>query len=172
MKAHRGFSLLELIVVISIVAVLAGMFLSRVPYYQEMAEKTAMEQVEGALQSALVLRYGKLMARGSATEKELRALSTDNPMTWLQQKPRNYAGEFFDPAPQSVPPGHWMFDLKSRELIYTVDHAEYFKPGKDGKKWIRFHVRLGYEPVSGRSKSDKEITSTLFEPAEAYHWLD
>ena len=171
-SSQRGFTLLELIVVISIVAVLAGTLLSRIPYYQEQAEKTAMEQVAGALQSALVLRYSTLMARGALNDKELNTLTTDNPMNWLQQKPRNYAGEFFDPAQKSVPPGQWIFDLKSHDLIYTVDRAEYFKPGKDGKKWIRFHVQLGYEPVLGRPKSGKELTSTVFEPTEPYHWLE
>lgn len=168
----RGFTLLELIVVISIVAILAGSLLSRIPYYQEQAEKAAMEQVAGALQSALVLRFSTLMARGALNDKELNALGADNPMNWLQRKPRNYAGEFFDPAQKSVPPGHWVFDLKSRDLIYNVDRAEYFKPGKDGKRWIRFHVQLGYEPVLGRPKSGKELTSTVFEPTEPYHWLE
>ena len=168
----KGFTLLELIVVISIVAILAGVFLNRVSFYQEQAEKTAMEQVAGAVQSALVLRYSTLMVRGAANEKELTALATDNPINWLQQKPHNYAGEYFDPTPQAVPPGHWVFDLKSHDLIYTVDHADYFTPGKDGKKWIRFHVQLGYEPALGRPGAGKELTATLFQPTEPYHWFD
>lgn len=172
MKAKRGFTLIELIIVISIVAVLAGLFLSRVPYYQEQAEKAAMEQVAGAIQTALVMRYGALMARGAASAKELNLLATDNPLNWLQQKPRNYAGEFFDPAPMAVAPGNWLFDLKSRDLIYVVDHGEDFVPDKGGKKWIRFHVRLAYDSVLGRPESGKEVTATLFEPTEPYHWLD
>lgn len=171
MKTLRGFTLLELIAVISIVAILAGLFLSRIPYYQEQAEKTAMEQVAGAVQSALVLRYGTLMARGAANQKELDKLVTANPLDWLQDKPRNYAGEFFDPTEQTVAPGHWMFDLKSHDLIYTIDHADYFKPGKDGRKWIRFHVQLDTEPALGLPAS-KEVTATLFRPVEPYHWFD
>jgi prepilin-type N-terminal cleavage/methylation domain-containing protein len=170
--SSKGYTLLELIVVISIIAILAGIFLTRIPYYQEQAEKTAMQQVEGALQSALVLRYSALMTRGAANEKELDILADDNPIKWLQQKPRNYAGEFFDPNPQTAAPGHWIFDLKSHDLIYIVDHADHFKPGKDGKKWIRFHIKLGYEPVLGRPESGKELTSTQFVPTEPYHWLD
>ena len=169
---HRGFTLLELIVVISIVAILAGSLLSRIPYYQEQAEKAAMEQTVGALQSALVMRYGALMAHGAANEKELKALAADNPMNWLQQKPSNYAGEYFDPAPQAIPFGYWFYDLKSHDLVYSIGHAENFKPGKDGRKWIRFHTRIVSEPVLGRPESGKEVTATLIEPTERYHWLE
>lgn len=171
-KSAKGFTLIELIVVIIIIVVLAGIFLIRVPLYQEQAEKAAMQQVEGALQSALVLRFGALHARGAASEKELGILATDNPIKWLQKVPPNYKGEYYDPSPRSVAPGNWMFDLKSRELIYVVDHAEYFKAGKDGSKWIRFRVHLDYEPALGRPESGKEVVSTLFESTEPYRWLD
>ena len=169
----KGFSLLELIVVISIVAILIGALLSRIPFYQEEAEKAVMEQTAAAMQSALVMRAGSLMARGAAPGKELNALAADNPIGWLQEKPKNYAGEFFDPAPNTVKPGQWLFDLKSRDLIYVPDRSEYFTPGKDGKKWIRFHVRLEYAPSAGAaSGGKKELAATLFEPAEPYHWFD
>jgi prepilin-type N-terminal cleavage/methylation domain-containing protein len=169
MKTQRGFTLLELIVVISIVAVLAGTFLKRVPFNQELAEKSAMVQEAGAMQSALVMRYGSLTVSGAANEKGLSALASDNPMNWLQQKPKNYAGEFYDPTPKTVAPGQWVFDLKSRDLIYVLDRSEYFTPGKDGQKWIRFHVKFEYEPGAG---GKKVLASTLFEPTQSYRWLD
>ncbi len=156
-RSSKGFTLIELIVVIIIIVVLAGLFLVRIPLYQEQAEKAAMQQVEGALQSALVLRYGALMTRGAANEKELSILGSDNPITWLQKMPPNYMGEYYDPSPRTVAPGSWMFDLKSRDLIYVVDHGDNFKPGKDGNKWIRFHVRLGYEPALGRPRIRQRV---------------
>ena len=131
-----------------------------------------MQQVEGAIQSALVLRFSALETRGAANEKDLVILTTDNPINWLQRKPRNYLGEYFDPGPHSVPSGNWVFDLKSRDLIYMVDHGNYFTPGKDGNKWIRFHVNLEYEPKLGRPESGKELTTFQFEPSEPYHWFE
>ncbi|MFZ2161712.1 MAG: prepilin-type N-terminal cleavage/methylation domain-containing protein [Sideroxyarcus sp.] len=169
----KGFTLLELIVVISVIAILAGSLLSRVPIYTEQAEQAAMEQTVGALQSALTMRVGSLMTHGAATEKELKALASDNPLDWLQQKPKNYAGEFFNPTPKTVVPGQWVFDLKSRDLIYVVDRGDHFTTGKDGQKWIRFHVKFEYEASpSGSAGGKKALTSALFEPTETYRWFD
>ncbi|MDD5301257.1 MAG: type II secretion system protein [Gallionella sp.] len=166
-----GFSLFELIVVISIVAVLASVFLTRVLYYQEQAEKTAMVEVVGAIQTALILQYGEVMTRGKASD--LAWLKNDNPMNWLQQKPRNYAGEFYDPTPPSVESGNWVFDLKSHDLIYVLNVTNNFKPGKDGKNWIRYHVSIKYEPSRLPSLQDAppELTGLQFEPVEPYSWF-
>ncbi len=169
--SSKGFTLIELVIVITIIVVMAGLFLTRVPQYQEQAEKAAMEQVAAAIQSALVLRYGTLNVRGAASPQELAHLATDNPLTWLQKMPPNYAGEFFDPSPGAVRPGNWMFDLKSHELIYVLNQSDNFVPGVDGKRWIRFRVRLGYEPALGRP-AQQELASALFEPVAPYHWLE
>ena len=171
-ESCKGFTLIEFIVVIIIIVVLAGLFLTRIPLYQEQAEKAAMQQVEGELQSALVLRYGALQTRAAATEQNLSILATDNPMTWLQKLPPNYKGEYYDPSPRTVAPGSWMFDLKSRELIYVLNQSDNFTPGRDGSKWIRFRVHLGYELMLGRPEAGKELVTTLLEPTEPYHWLD
>jgi prepilin-type N-terminal cleavage/methylation domain-containing protein len=48
-STSKGFTLIEFIIVIIIIVVLAGLFLVRIPLYQERAEKAAMQQVEGAL---------------------------------------------------------------------------------------------------------------------------
>jgi general secretion pathway protein G len=168
-----GFTLLELIVVISVIAILAGSLLSRIPYYQEQAEKTVMAQTAGAMQTALTMRVGSLMVHGVASEKALKALASDNPINWLQQKPENYAGEFFNPTPKTVAPGSWVFDLKSRDLIYVLDRSDYFTPGKDGQKWIRFHVKFEYElPLGSAAGGKMGLTSTLFLPTEPYRWFN
>lgn len=167
----RGFTLIELIVVIIIVVVMAGLFLDRMLFYVEQAEKTAMETVAGTIQSALTLQYGQILTRGKPSD--VAALAQENPMNWLQKKPRNYAGEFYDPTPLSVASGNWMFDLKTRNLVYVVRNADYFKPGKDGKKWIRFHVEVNHEPSRLPSLQDApaELTGIVFKPVEPYAWF-
>ena len=170
-QSANGFTLIELIVVITIVSTLAAALLDRVWFYQEQAEKAAMVGVAGAIQSALTMQHGRLLTHGMGFE--VTALAADNPMKWLSKQPLNYSGEFYNPTPRSVAPGNWMFDLKSRELIYVLDRTDHFVPGKDGKKWIRYRVNLKYEPVPGASgKASKELVGTLFEPTEPYRWFE
>ena len=170
-RSSRGFTLIELIVVIAIIVTLMGLFMNRVLFYQEQAEKTAMEQVAGAIQSALTLQYSQIMTRGKPSD--VAALAKDNPMNWLQKNPRNYAGEYYDPTPLAVESGSWVFDLRSRDLIYVVRTASNFKPGKDGRKWIRFHVAVNYDPsrLPSLQNAPPELTGILFEPVEPYSWF-
>jgi general secretion pathway protein G len=170
-QSSKGFTLIELIVVIIIIVIMMGAFLNRALFYQEQAEKTAMESVAATIQSALTMQYGQIMTRGQSSDTA--ALAQDNPMSWLQKKPGTYSGEFYDPTPLAVAAGNWVFDLKSRELIYVLRNTSYFKPGKDGKKWIRFHVAVSYEASRLPSLHDAppELTGTLFEPVEPYSWF-
>ena len=170
-RSSKGFTLIELIIVIIIIVTLIGLFMNRVLLYQEQAEKVAMEGVAGAIQSALILQYGQILTRGKPSD--VAALTKDNPMNWLQRKPRNYAGEFYEPTPLSVETGNWVFDLKTRDLVYLVRSAEYFKPGRDEKNWIRFHVATYYEPslLPSLQNAAPELTGILFEPVEPYSWF-
>lgn len=169
--SSKGFTLIELIIVVVIIAILTGLFINRVLFYQEQAEKAAMEGVAGAIQSALILQYGQILTRGKPSD--VAALAKDNPMNWLQKKPGNYAGEFYEPTPQSVDSGNWVFDLKTRDLIYLVHNTGHFKPGRDGKSWIRFHVATYFEPwlLPSLQNAAPELTGLLFEPVEPYSWF-
>ncbi len=93
-------------------------------------------------------------------------------MSWLVRKPANYAGEFFEPGPHAAPPGNWMFDLKSRELIYVVDRADHFTPGKDGVKWVRYRVELVREHVPSGSKGNPIVVGAALEQVDACRWFD
>jgi prepilin-type N-terminal cleavage/methylation domain-containing protein len=169
-QSSKGFTLIELVIVVSLVGIMASMLFSRVLFYQEMAEKAAMQQVISAVQSALVLQYGHHMALGMGSG--INNISTENPMDWLMQKPLNYAGEFNAIKPGAIEPGNWAFDLNSHELIYVPDHAEYFIPAQDGVKWMRYRTRFAYENIPGnQDKKVKELTGVTIAPVEHYQWL-
>ncbi|MDH2919170.1 MAG: prepilin-type N-terminal cleavage/methylation domain-containing protein [Sideroxydans sp.] len=169
-KRTQGFSLFELIVVVIVIGVLFVLFANRIISYQELAEKAAMETTVGNLQSALNLQFAQIQTRGQSSDVDMLLL--DNPIKWLQKVPSNYAGEFYDASPRSVAPGRWLFDLKSRELIYVMQHTEHFHPNATGRLWIRFHaLRQDQKSVLvSLQDAPRQLTAVLFEPVEPYAW--
>jgi prepilin-type N-terminal cleavage/methylation domain-containing protein len=165
-----GFTLFELIVVICIVAVLVGILLNRLQVYEEAAEKAAMQQTAAAIKSALQMRVASYLISGR--DNEIEKLRSQNPISWLQENPANYAGEFYADAYARVRPGSWYFDLTRRELIYVVNLGDYFKPGADARKWVRYRVRIGYEEVPERDAPPRKVLSAVsFAPVQPYAWF-
>jgi hypothetical protein len=66
-----------------------------------------------------------------------------------------------------------VFDLKTRDLVYIVRNADHFKPGSDGRKWIRFRVAVSHELPDLPSLRDApaELSGIVFEPVESYAWF-
>src|SRR5438309_11434062 len=90
--ASPGFTLIELIVVVCIVALCAALLLDRLRFYQEAAEKAAMEYTVATMKSALQLRVAAMLVRGE--EGNIGILARSNPMDWLMEPPVGYRGEF------------------------------------------------------------------------------
>lgn len=165
-----GFTLFELIVVICIVAVLATILFNRLRLYEEAAEKAAMQQTAAAIKSALQMRVASYMITGR--DNEIEKLRNENPASWLQEKPADYAGEFYADAYSRVRPGSWYFDLTRRELIYVVNLGENFKPGPDARKWVRYRVKIGYEDVPEAGGPPRKVLSAVtFVPVQPYVWF-
>lgn len=165
-----GFTLFELIIVIILVAVFAGILLGRFQMYQEAAEKAAMEQTAGAIRSALNIQLAALIARGRT--EDIPRLAALNPVTLLAEKQRNYVGEYYDTAGSDIPPGSWYYDLKNRQLVYLVDRGVHFVPDKDGRKWVRYRVSIVYNnALSGAGNAaGREIAGIVFREVEPYAW--
>lgn len=153
----RGFTLLEFAVCTVVVAVLTGVLLQRLLDYRERAEMAAVEQLAGVLRSALVLKVGQLQARGRESETAL--LVGQNPIEWLAEKPRNYAGEFFTPSAQQVEPGNWYFDLKTKSLVYLISKEKKFPQGT--AKRINFKVEFSRLPTIPAKQSGTPDTRTI-----------
>ena len=70
-KRAQGFTLLELVVVIIIISTLAAVLMDRVLFYQEAAERAAMEQMAGILRSALQFQVADRLLKGKTRELPL-----------------------------------------------------------------------------------------------------
>jgi general secretion pathway protein G len=167
--AGRGFTLVELIVVVCIVAVSAALLVDRLRFYQEAAEKAVMEYTIGAVRSALQLQIAGMLIRGE--ERNIESLARANPVDWLMEPPRGYRGEFRSPQP-AVPRGSWYFDANRNELVYVPNLDGHLERLADGSKRLRFRVQLEFEPAKPKSGRKRGIISaTRVEPVMPYIWF-
>src|SRR4051812_9897855 len=120
-----GFTLFELAVTIAITAILATVFLNRVWFYREQAERVAMGQVVGAIRTALHLQIAALLVKNRGDE--IPRLMEQNPMDWLAQKPKNYLGEYYAPKITDIAAGNWYFDRKDKKLVYLLNNKTYLR---------------------------------------------
>lgn len=169
-QAQAGFTLFELIVVVCIVAVTAGVLLNRLRVYEEAAEKALMEQTAAAIKSALRMRAAAYLISGR--DAEIEELRNENPVSWLQERPDNYAGEFYADAYARVRPGSWYFDLGRRDLVYVVNLGAHFVPGPDRRKWVRYHVKIEYDAMPQKGAAPRKVLSAVnFAPVRPYKWF-
>jgi len=166
-RSSPGFTLVELIVVVCIVALCVVLLLERLRFYQEAAEKAAMEYNVGVVKSALQLRVAALLIRGE--ERKIESLARDNPIDWLMDPPPGYRGEFRAPQP-AVPRGSWYFDATRNELVYVPDLDAHLERLADGNKRLRFRVRLDFEPTESDSER-RRIAAIRIEPVTPYIWF-
>ena len=167
-RSSAGFTLIELIVVICIIGVSAALLFDRLRFYQEAAEKAAMEYTVGAVKSALQLQVAAMLVRGE--ERKIESLARVNPIDWLMTPPPGYRGEFRTPQP-TVPRGSWYFDATRNELAYVPDLDAHLERLADGSKRLRFRVRLDFEPTESDSER-KRIAGMRVEPVMPYTWFN
>jgi general secretion pathway protein G len=172
-RRRNGFTLLELMVVVSIVGVLSAALLNRIWIYQEQAEKAAMEHTVGTIRSALAMKFADLIVQGKMNEAP--NMLNQNPVIFLSQAPANYAGEYYAPKAEDVVSGHWYFDLQNRNLIYSINNKAHFK-SEDGDR-IRFQIRLvtgvkttGYQERE-RALNKNNIEGVILEQVVPYSWF-
>lgn len=163
----RGFTLIELLVVICMVALLFGVALDRLMRFQEVGERSAMEQNIAAMNVALTMKFAALVVagRGEAIQKEAGA----NPVDLLARPPENYLGVLFSPPPDSVPARSWYFDRASGDLVYVPGRTRYLTEPLDAEQGLRFRVVLS-EPSPRADLAVTELPVPMILPRQPYRW--
>lgn len=170
-RASAGFSLLELVVVIVIIALLMAFAVNKYLALAAEAERAAMENLAGTLRSALHMKMAELIVRNQM--KDIAALAGSNPMDRLAEAPQNYLGERDGTA--GVEGGSWYFDTGARTLVYRVQSAGYFQTELEGPARARFAVRLVYQDQNKNGVFDAQvdkIEGVKLVALEPYRWTN
>ena len=167
-QRQRGFSLFEFVAAIAIVGVLGGVLLQRMLYLQEYAEMTAVDLTVANLRTGLRYKTGDLLMRDKVSE--IATLADENPVTWLQDHPENYLGEF-ELKPDVDLRGKWYFDKTRHELVYTINNRRHFLPASDQDYALRWHaVRLRAQE-EGTPGSKNNLQWVALVPIAGGHWF-
>lgn len=155
MRRARGFSLLELVVVIVLIGVLLGVAIERMLVLKAQAERAAMEAVLGSLRSGITIRMAELIVKNRA--REIDDLVDANPMAVLAELPPNYLGELFGPNPAALEPGMWYFDTRERMLCYLVESTDYFQTGIAGAPRACFRLQPVFDDLNRNRRFDHGV---------------
>ena len=167
-KQH-GFTLLELVVVITIISVLLVVALER--FYKLMVdvERTSMEYNLGAMRSAIGMQVAAHFVAGDL--QGIAILAESNPMELLAEKPSNYLGNVGSDDLRELEKGSWVYDEKSRTLIYLVRNHVYFESALDDPKRARFKIFPVYSDKIASDIKSKYISGLSLRELEPYEWL-
>lgn len=160
---RRGFSLLELVIALALIAVLVGIVLDRALYYKEQFEKAKMEEVAADLRSSVNLRVAELALNNGFAE--LRELAEVNPMDLMLQKPANYLGVLKQNDTLGMPQPGWYYDNRLKEVVYYVDLGRYFTPDAEGRKRASWRIVV---PSVGNGQAPAWARLELARP---YRWF-
>ncbi len=171
-ERSRGFSLLELVVVIVIISVLLAVAISRLLSLQVDAERVAMETVAGTIRSAIGMKVAEHIVNHDVPG--LARLVGSNPMDRLSEVPGNYLGVQDGVNPASLADGNWYYDRRDGTLVYLVRNTGFFRGGLENPPRARFAIRLVYSDRNGNGTFDPgidRIEGLRLAPLEPYQWV-
>lgn len=167
-----GFSLIELVVVVVLIAFLVVIAIARLLALQADAERVTMETVAGVLRSALGMKVAESIVRNELPG--LAALEGSNPMDRLAELPTNYLGELDKPDPSRLDDGNWYFDRSERTLVYLVRNKTHFEGGVANPPRARFTIQVAYSDKNRNGRYDAGIDAVeglRLSPIEPYKWV-
>ncbi len=169
----RGFTLLELVIVIVIIGVLAGFLLDRVLPLVGQAERVAFQQVRAQVQSALLLEAAERIARGESAS--LGELAGTNPMSLLLLPPGNYLGERSHPRISDLPRAAWYFDSRDSRLVYRPGRQANVETSDGPDNRIELAVSFAYRDRDGDGRFQPSVDhfdGLRLAPVYPFRWLD
>lgn len=145
-QRNRGFSLLELLLVIVLISLLFLVAFERLLPLRGEAESAHVSTVIGTLRSALGMETAARVTREGLAG--LPPLYNINPFDLLEQQPENYLGEIEHPEHRDITPGSWYFDKGEQNLVYRVRFPQYLDGAPDGPIELRWRISQKFEAIA------------------------
>lgn len=171
-RPARGFSFLELIVVIALIGILLSVAINRLLPYIDDAERVGVVTLESQIKSALMLSAAKRIAGGRS--ESISELNGSNPMRLMLDTPQNYVGELSGGESASAPRRNWYFDLDTRRLVYRKGRPF----GPSGEREFmdnpEFEVRIAFDDRNRNGRFEPgidELYGVRLQRAAGTAWL-
>ncbi len=166
---QKGFTLLELVVVVIIICLLAVVAMDR--YYKLLidVERTSMEHDLGVMRSAIGIQVADRYVKGDMAG--LEELVGSNPMEQLAEKPSNYLGIIDSVDLEDLEKGSWLYDRDSQTLIYLVRNQLYFQSVLEEPERARFKIFPVYSDRREGNAAKQYISGLKLQALEPYQWL-
>ena len=168
---QAGFSMLELVVVIIIISALLAIGINKLMKLQVQAERSALENIIGTLQSSIALTISEHIAKNSIPQ--LTKYINSNPMELLASQPLSYKGSFAG-KPKNIESASWWFDTRSRYLYYQVANRDYFSTTGNEKGAIKFKILAVYDDNNRNGRFDRGdvLKGLRLKSSASYQWLN
>lgn len=171
-SGQRGYSYVELVAALTIIAVLVAIAIDRLMPLQVDAERTALENTVGALRSALGIKVAELLSSGNSSR--VPTLIGINPMDLLAEQPKNYRGVRAG-AGSDIESGQWYFDSGMHMLVYRVINSQSFTGESTPYARVRFKVELVFADTNGNRDFDPGVdvvSGARLAAVTPYRWTD
>ncbi len=170
-KNPRGFSLLELVIVIILVALLFTVAVNRLAPLRGDAEAAHVATVIGSLRSAIGMETAARVVREGV--QGLAELEGINPMTLLQEMPEQYLGNLPAGRSNEIPAGSWYFDDADGLLVYRVRYPQYLDGNPPPPVELQWRVQLQFDSLSESSALDSQqdrVRGIRLQPLHDERW--
>lgn len=166
-RGERGYTFLELLIVIVIISILIAVALDRYSKLLVDVERTSMQHDLGVMRSAVGMQVAEHFLAGNMAG--LQQLVDSNPMDLLAEKPKNYLGPISHREPDEIEKGNWYYDTDNNTLIYLVINQRFFetelKPAR-----ARFKIYPVYSEKKVGAETKTYLSGLSLRSMEAYRW--
>lgn len=168
----RGFSLLELVVVIALIGTLIAVAAHRLLPYIDEAERVAVLRVEGQLRSSLMMEAAKRIVRGQSAS--LSDLEGTNPVKFLLEPPKNYVGERLQREIEQSPTRRWYYAQDGNRLIYRLGAPFGLPVHDESEEDPAFEIRVAFADTNGNGVFEaqrEELYGVRLQRVAGDRWL-